>query len=35
MIHILKGVEPGEIVMMAPPVKEVQETENNDGKSKK
>jgi HlyD family secretion protein len=38
MIHIIKGVEPGEVIMMAPPVKETQEQEqqeDNDGKSKK
>lgn len=38
MIHIIKGVEPGEVIMMAPPVKETQEQEQqeeNDDKSKK
>lgn len=38
MIHIIKGVEPGEVIMMAPPVKETQEQEqqeDNDDKSKK
>jgi HlyD family secretion protein len=38
MIHIIKGVKPGEVIMMAPPVKETQEQEqqeDNDGKSKK
>ncbi len=33
MIHILKGVEPGEVVMTAPPVQEEKdEDKNNDGK---
>lgn len=38
MIHIIKGVESGEVIMMAPPVKETQEQEQqeeNDDKSKK
>jgi HlyD family secretion protein len=34
MIHIVKGLEPGEIVMMAPPVKESQETDKNEDKPK-
>ena len=32
MIHILKGVEPGEIIMTAPPVQEEKEEEKKDGK---
>ena len=32
MIHILKGVEPGEVVMTAPPVQEEKEEEKKDGK---
>jgi HlyD family secretion protein len=32
MIHILKGVEPGEVVMTAPPVQEEKEEEKRDGK---
>jgi HlyD family secretion protein len=35
MIHIISGVEPGEVIMMAPPVKESQETEKNDEKREK
>lgn len=32
MIHILKGVEPGEIIMTAPPVQEEKEEDKKDGK---
>ena len=32
MIHILNGVEPGEVVMTAPPVQEEKEEEKKDGK---
>ena len=32
MIHILKGVEPGEVIMTAPPVQEEKEEEKKDGK---
>ena len=32
MIHILKGIEPGEVVMTAPPVQEEKEEEKKDGK---
>ena len=32
MIHILKGVEPGEVIMTAPPVQEDKEEEKKDGK---
>ena len=32
MIHILKGVEPGEVIMTAPPVQEEKEEESKDGK---
>ncbi|MBQ3099269.1 MAG: HlyD family efflux transporter periplasmic adaptor subunit [Kiritimatiellae bacterium] len=32
MIHILKGVEPGEVIMTAPPVQEEKEEEEKDGK---
>lgn len=35
MIHIISGVEPGEVIMMAPPVKESQEAEQNDDKPEK
>ena len=33
MIHIIKGLEPGEVVMTAPPVQDETEEENRDGKN--